>query len=959
MKRLTAKILALTAVVLVWTLRVSAGNQVTLSNAEGAPGAEVRVTVSLASDVPIAALQVSAALGDAAVAVNGSAQTTGRATSHEASCGTKDGITTLMLYSTTMATIEAGDGTVAEFTLRMGAHPMNFNPDISVKATDVSGNEIACSGNGLAIAVLGATATYPSGPAYDYGRVPIRSTHALSIPVTNTGVSPLVIDNVRFSSTDFSCQTSLPMTIVAGSTETLNIAYTPMERGDISATATIVSNSSMPDNTLRLLAQAFAVNEVHVGNASGVSDTEVTVPITVNNMDAVTGFTLEFELPSHLQYVNGSFTLSQRAVDHSLSASMSNGRLRATAYSLTDTPFDGEDGEIASFKVRLLGRNSISLNASKAVLSAVVNRKVTDVTSATYPGSISILYPQISAANSISLGRTPITEDATATLQIRNYGNAPLTIERIVSDGMEMTLNQETPFEIGAYSSENIIVTYSGKTEGDISGTLQIYSNDPEQRLFNVAVSGERYAPNSICFTAGPVETSTQKCALDLVLENYDAISGIQFDITMPTGFEPDQVLTIDRARNFTVTYNKINATTVRYFAYSLNGSNIEPGHGEIMQLPFNYPANTSDGYYTFTISEVKLSSPQMTDRSSIVGNIVCTVELTTTIQAQSVTINGVPDYLEYPGDGVTLAAIVSPDNTTDKTVEWSTSNPNVATVDASGKVTPTGIGTVEITAKAVGGDNVSTTRSIEVKGKAYMLTFYIDEKSYQAVSVRFGDSIVAPEVEPREGYTFSGWKDMPTTMPAHDVNVYGTFNVNSYTVTFYLDGEKYQSYVLAYGADIVASEVGPREGYTFSGWKDLPSTMPAHDVDVYGAFNVNSYTVIFYLDGEIYAILSVEYGSIIEIPQPEVPEGRRFDGWQEEDIPERMPARDVEIHGTTSEVSVDVATIIADGNTLVDIYNIYGIRLWHNIRIKDVPTKLNSGYYIMKCGHKKIKIKI
>ena len=627
MKRLTARILALTAVVLMWTLRVSAGNQVTLSNAEGAPGAEVTVTVSLASDVPVAALQVLAELGDAAVAVSGSARSTGRAASHEAACGTKDGVTTLMLYSTTMETIAAGDGVVAEFTLRMGARPVSVAPVVSVKATDVAGNEISCSGSGLTVKVSGATATYPSGPAYDYGRVPIHSTHTLAIPVTNTGVSPLVIDAVQFSSADFSCQTALPMTVAAGVTASLTIAYTPMERGDISTTATIISNSSMPDNTLRLLAQPFAVNEVHIGNASGVSDTEVTVPITVNNMDAVTGFTLEFDLPAQLQYVDGSFALSQRAVDHSLAASINDGRLCATAYSLTDTPFADEDGEIASFKVRLSGRNSVTLNAAKAVLSAAVNGEVTNVTSATYGGNISILYPQISAASSLSLGRTPVTEDATTTLLIRNYGNAPLVIERIVSSSAELTIDHDTPFEIAAYGSESVVLTLSGKTEGSIAETLQIYSNDPGQRLFNVAVSGERYAPNAISVNAG---TAAEGCALDLTLENYDAISGLQFDVTVPAGFEPAQASTFDRAADFTATHNKIDATTVRYFVYSLGGAEIEPGSGAVMQLPFTYPADTPDGSYTFTISEVKLSSPQMTNRSSVTGNIVCTVDLQT-----------------------------------------------------------------------------------------------------------------------------------------------------------------------------------------------------------------------------------------------------------------------------------------------------------------------------------------
>lgn len=52
-------------------------------------------------------------------------------------------------------------------------------------------------------------------------------------------------------------------------------------------------------------------------------------------------------------------------------------------------------------------------------------------------------------------------------------------------------------------------------------------------------------------------------------------------------------------------------------------------------------------------------------------------------------------------GESVTLIAMVSPDNATDKTVTWSSSNPAVATVNEGGKVTAVAAGEAVITAKA------------------------------------------------------------------------------------------------------------------------------------------------------------------------------------------------------------------------------------------------------------------
>ena len=39
------------------------------------------------------------------------------------------------------------------------------------------------------------------------------------------------------------------------------------------------------------------------------------------------------------------------------------------------------------------------------------------------------------------------------------------------------------------------------------------------------------------------------------------------------------------------------------------------------------------------------------------------------------------------------------------------------------------------------------------------------------------------------------------------------------------------------YGTAIVPETVLDKEGYVFSGWSEIPATMPAHDVEVQGIF--------------------------------------------------------------------------------------------------------------------------
>ena len=62
------------------------------------------------------------------------------------------------------------------------------------------------------------------------------------------------------------------------------------------------------------------------------------------------------------------------------------------------------------------------------------------------------------------------------------------------------------------------------------------------------------------------------------------------------------------------------------------------------------------------------------------------------------------------------------------------------------------------------------------------------------------------------------------------------------FTLTYMVDGSVFKTYRLEYGATITPEAAPTKEGHTFSGWSDIPETMPAHDVTVTGTFTVNKY---------------------------------------------------------------------------------------------------------------------
>ena len=178
-----------------------------------------------------------------------------------------------------------------------------------------------------------------------------------------------------------------------------------------------------------------------------------------------------------------------------------------------------------------------------------------------------------------------------------------------------------------------------------------------------------------------------------------------------------------------------------------------------------------------------------------------------------------------------------------------------------------------------------------------YILTYMVDNKVYKQYEVVYNTAI-EPEAEPeKEGHTFSGWSEIPEKMPARDVTVTGEFIINSYMLTYMVDGEVYKQYEVVYASTIEPEAEPVKEGHTFSGWSEIPETMPARDVTVTGEFTINSYKLTYMVDDEVYKQYEIVYGTAIEPEAELTKEGYTFSGWSE--IPETMPGHDVTVKGS------------------------------------------------------------
>ena len=180
----------------------------------------------------------------------------------------------------------------------------------------------------------------------------------------------------------------------------------------------------------------------------------------------------------------------------------------------------------------------------------------------------------------------------------------------------------------------------------------------------------------------------------------------------------------------------------------------------------------------------------------------------------------------------------------------------------------------------------------------SYTLTYRVDGVAFKTVQVMYG-SVVVPieEIPTKEGYTFSGWNMREgVTMPARNAYVNALFTINQYKVTFKVGDEVISEELLDYGSIIHAPQGPEKEGHSFS-WGEVDSYVPAHDVTYEGNYSINSYTLTYVIEGEIVKELSVPYGTAIASLERPVKEGYTFSLIGE--IPETMPAEDTPLNGT------------------------------------------------------------
>ena len=599
---------------------MQAENVVTLSSSSGTPNEEVQVDVSLAHTDAVSSMQVSIPLkGMVGFVENSCTLSTGNG-SHVISGGVRKDTLNIFVYSALMKNLQTGKGAVFSFKLKLGREPLTFALEPSkLILTDSTGTQIVGKSVSGAVTTLCAKAVC-STDSIGYGREPLRSTYTnTNLTISNVGNIDLVISALTFSDARFAAASSLPLTIAAGGSSAIAVKYAPTVRGFDATTLEITSNAVNRLKPVKYTAQPFAVNELHIPNISGISDSIVTVALNVNNMDDLNGFQFEFNLTPMLKYVAGSFKLSTRATNQVITEKVANDTLRLMSYSPTGSCFKGNEGEIATFQVKLNGQYGCNLEPYKTILSADLDGVPTNVTSDVYGTWVNIQSPNLSCSNQVDLGATSITETTAYSYQIQNQGSSDLVIDRIVFDTLGFSVKETLPIVIKPWQSGAFTVLYNGEKAAAFHSLMQIYNNTPSNRVYNVKVSGKRFEPNYLALTAASAMKS-DTLAITAEMSNYTPIDGFQFDLTYPAKYYESysgNIVKASRIGNLDVQYSQLNDSTLRIIGYSLTGAEMAKGSGALFTIKFKPKEQIVDSTYVFTARHINLGSAALTNMYS------------------------------------------------------------------------------------------------------------------------------------------------------------------------------------------------------------------------------------------------------------------------------------------------------------------------------------------------------
>lgn len=318
------------------------------------------------------------------------------------------------------------------------------------------------------------------------------------------------------------------------------------------------------------------------------------------------------------------------------------------------------------------------------------------------------------------------------------YGDVTLQEDITIGEGERLTIGDGASLNTGSHA-----VNVNGGTliGGDkITGTVKYAPVITTESLpggtvgtaYSQALAADGTAPISWSVTSGALPagltlssdgkitgtpTTAGTSTFTVTATNASGSASKAFTITV--NYQPTTITT--QPKNVAVTVGQPAAFTV-----AATGSN----------LAYRWQQSTNGGKtwtditgatgenYTTAATTMNMNGCQY--RCVVKGDGGEVVSNAATLTVNPVPVNGVTldknTLVLFTGESATLTATVAPENATDKTVTWVSSNPAIVTVDGSGHVKAVAAGTANITVTTTDG-NKTAVCAVTVTGRTYTLS--------------------------------------------------------------------------------------------------------------------------------------------------------------------------------------------------------------------------------------------
>ena len=311
---------------------------------------------------------------------------------------------------------------------------------------------------------------------------------------------------------------------------------------------------------------------------------------------------------------------------------------------------------------------------------------------------------------------------------------------------------------------------------------------------------------------------------LSFQLENEDPITGFQCDLYLPAGVTADSYMIL-LGRTYTerhgVTTRQMEDGAIRIVCASATSAVFSGNSGEVLSIRVS---NTlGSGQYEMSLRNVILTDPDATRYVSenVSGSI--TVMDSNRLELHDLTVEDVESIQTLP--------IYLKNNTQISGFQCDLYLPEGVEVLKNGE------GDYQIGLKRTNANEHSVVARQMDDGA---LRIVCGSMSDAAFSGNDGEVLnVQIKCELEKGSYEVGLKNIILTnsdaarFTSSDVSSTINVTVRTYTITYILDGEVYAIETLEYGAEIVPPVIPGLEDYTI--WEDVPETMPASDITIYG----------------------------------------------------------------------------------------------------------------------------